>query len=220
MPDIGQREDRLTAIAFTTRHSGDGPGRRDSGLGGVTDAVFLKPFQNVIPIHQRTTPIALVRYKGLRRGPMQILRVVDTSFNGREGAAFVCKGHTGPHGMVAYKFHHLSAKLPPLQGTIAHTDMIHQVGQAHDAQTDTAGSLSGFLQLGDGRNIGVDIDHIIQEAGRKFHSGAQVFPGNRSIRTAIFCQIDGTQAAILVRSKPLFSARIGGFQRIQMRNRI
>ena len=39
--DIGQREDRFTAIAFTACDGGDGAGRGDGGLRGIADAVLL-----------------------------------------------------------------------------------------------------------------------------------------------------------------------------------
>ena len=69
VPDIGQGEDRLTAVAFTTSHRGNGAGRSNGGLGGVTNAEFLDAFQDIIPIHQRATPVTLVRSKRLRRRP-------------------------------------------------------------------------------------------------------------------------------------------------------
>ena len=44
------------------------------------------------------------------------------------------------------------------------------------------------------------------------------FPIHGAIRSAMLVEIDRTETAVLVRSKPLLTARICRFQRIQMRN--
>ena len=54
--------------------------------------------------------------------------------------------------------------------------MVHQVGQAHDAQADAAGAVGGFFELRDGGDVGVGVDDVIQEAGGEHHALAQLFP--------------------------------------------
>ena len=50
MTNIGQRKDRLAAIAFATGDGGNRAGRRDGGLGGIADAMLLDAICNRIPI--------------------------------------------------------------------------------------------------------------------------------------------------------------------------
>ena len=127
----------------------------------------------------------LIMDQRLRRSPRDVIHIVDRAFDGREGAAFLRQLDTGLHGMITDKLHHLRAELLPFLRSIAHADVIHQVGQAHDAQPDAAGFVRGFVQLRDGRHIGIGFHHIIQEARRGCHALAKLFPIHGSIGAAM-----------------------------------
>jgi len=98
--------------------------------------------------------------------------------------------------------------------------MVHQVGQAHDAQPNAAGIQSGLFQFRHCRHIGVFIHHIVQKTRSDDGGLTQFLPVHFSIGGKVTGKVDRSKAAVLVRSKPLFAARIGRFQVVQMWNRI
>ena len=55
--DVGQREDRLAAVAFAPGHRGDGAGRRDGRLRRVADAVLLDARDDRVPVQRGSAPI-------------------------------------------------------------------------------------------------------------------------------------------------------------------
>ena len=69
--------------------------------------------------------------------------------------------------MEADELHHLGGEFLPLGGAVAQPGMVHQVGQAHDAQPDAPGAMGCFLEDRHGRDVGIGIHHVIQEDGRE-----------------------------------------------------
>ena len=80
----------------------------------------------------------LVRDQRLWRGPRQVGRVVDAAVYGGECAAFLRELDAGLHGVKTDELHDLRAKRLSLLRAITHADVVHQIGQAHDAKTDAA----------------------------------------------------------------------------------
>ena len=84
VPDIGQSEDRLAAIALAAGDRGDGAGGGDGGLGGVADAGFADAVHDHLPIQPGAAPVVLV---GLRAAGAAARK----AFPGRTG----CPGWPG-----------------------------------------------------------------------------------------------------------------------------
>ncbi len=75
-------------------------------------------------------------------------------------------------------------------------------------------------QLGHGRDVLVGVHHVIQEAGGEFPRLAQLFPIHAVVGGEVLGQVDRTQAAVLVGSQVLLAAGVGGFQLVQVRDRV
>ena len=114
--------------------------------------------------------------------------------------------------VVAHEFHHLGGKFLAFGRAVADAGVVHQVGQAHDAQADAAGAVGGFFELRHRRDVGVGFDHVIQEDGGEHHALAQLFPIDGAVRAEVLGQVDRAQAAVFVGAKPLLAARVGGFE--------
>jgi len=97
------------------------------------------------------------------------VRVVDAALNGREGPAFARKLDAGLHGNVAHVLHHLRGEILAGRGAVANIDVVHQVGQAHDAQSDAAGAQGGLAELRHCGHVGIGVDHVIQKADGELH---------------------------------------------------
>ena len=220
MADVGQGEDGFAAVAFTTGDGGNGPGGGDGGLGSVTDAELLDASGNGSPVHGGAAPILLVFDEGNRRSPDQVVGVIDAAGDGREGAALASEVDACLHGGVAHVLHHLAGEIFPGGGAITHPDVVHQVSEPHDAQSDAPGAQSGFAELRHGRNVGIGIHDIIQEAGGQLHRIMQADPIHGMVGSEVLGQVHRTEAAVLVRAKPLLPAGIGGFEGIQVGDRV
>ena len=218
VPDIRQREDGFTAVAFTTGDSGDGPGRRNRGLGCIANAVLFDALHHRIPLDLGSAPVILIVSQRRRRLPLHIVHIVDGILDRGERSALLGKLHARHHRVIAHELHHLRAELLTFLRAITHARVIHQIRQPHDAQADAPRAVRGFLQLRHGRHIRIRLHHIIEEARSGHHRLAQSFPVHSAIRSAMLVEIHRTQTAVLVRSKPLFSARVRRFERIQMRH--
>ena len=108
----------------------------------------------------------------------------------------------------------------PWGRAVADAGMVEQVCQAHHAQADAAGFEGCFLELGHLGNIGVGVHHIIQEAGGVFSRLGQLHPVHAVVRAKMPGQVDRTQAAVLVWAEPLLTAGVGGFELVEMRDRV
>jgi len=157
------------------------------------------------PIHRRAAPIVRVRHNGLRRLPGQCIGVIDAALDGRERAAFLRQLHAGQHGMIAHKLDHLCGKLLPLRRAVADAAVVHQIAQAHNAQANAPGIEGGFFQLWHRRDVGIGIHHIVEEAHRQRHRGAQFLPIYLPGRALVLRQVHRAQAAVLVWAEPLFA---------------
>ena len=98
--------------------------------------------------------------------------------------------------------------------------MVHQVRQTHDAQPDAPGALGGFLQLRHRRDVLVGVHHVVQEARGAGDVLAQLSPVHAVVLCRELRQVDRSQAAVFVRTKELLAAGVGGFQLVQMRDRV
>ena len=65
--------------------------------------------------------------------------------------------------MITDKLHHLRGEFLGLVGAVADACMVHQISQAHDPQSNSAGAESGFLELRNSGNIGIGANDIIQK---------------------------------------------------------
>ena len=152
------------------------------------------------------------------RLPDEVVCIIDTAFDGGECAALSGQLDAGPHAVIAHEFHHLRGELQALLAAVAYAAVIHQVAQSHDAQSNPAGIMRGFRKLRHSRDVSVGFDDIIQEDCRRDNTSSQRFPIHGAVRSAMLSQVDGTQAAVLVGTQPLFTAGIGGFQRVKVRH--
>src|SRR5258708_28618715 len=164
MAIICQRKDGFTAIAFTACHGGNRACRRDCGLRGVTDAMLFDSIYDIFPADFGTRPVMLELDQRLRRSPGHVVLVVDRACNGRERSALLRKFDAGLHAMITDELHDLRAELLPFLRSIAHADVIHQIGQSHDAEPDAAGFVRGFGELWNGPHLGVGFNYLIEEA--------------------------------------------------------
>ena len=162
----------------------------------------------------------LVRGQRLGRSPFEIFRIVNRAFDCRKRPALARQFERRAHRNKAHKLNHLRREFLPFLGAVTDAAVVHQIGQSHDAQANAARAVSSFCQLRHCRDIGVGLHHIIQKAGGQINRIRQFFPINCPIGPKMLRQIDRTQAAVFIRAKPLLAARIGGFQRIQMRHRV
>src|SRR5688572_337495 len=144
MPDICQREDRFTAISFTTGDGGDRTRWGDCGLCRVPDPIRADAIHHRLPLDLRPTPVILRPGQHLRRSPRQVVFVVDGTFYGWERAALFSKFDAGLHRMITDELHHLRAELLPFLRTITHTHVIHQVCKPHDAEPNTTRIVRGL----------------------------------------------------------------------------
>ena len=94
--------------------------------------------------------------------------------------------------------------------------MVHQVGQAHDAQADAAGAVGGFFELGDGRDVGVGFDDVVEEDGREGDGLAQALPVDGVVRAEVLGEVDRAETAVLIGAKPLLAAGVGGFELVEV----
>ena len=108
--------------------------------------------------------------------------------------------------MVAHEFHHLRAEFLAFWRAVADAGVVHQVGQAHDAQADAAGAVGGFFELRHRRDVGVGLDHVVQEDGGEDHALAQFLPIHRAVRAEVLGQVDRAEAAVFEWTKPLLAA--------------
>jgi len=118
--------------------------------------------------------------------------------------------------MIANELHHLGRKFLGILGTIADADMIHQIPEPHDPQTDPPGPHGRFPQLWNGRDVGVGIHDIVQEARGEGDALTQFLPIDGAFRPEMLGQINRSQAAVLIGPKPLLPAGICGFQFIKV----
>ncbi len=79
VPDVGQGEDRLAAVALAAGHGGDGAGGGDGGLRGVADAVQADIGGHPVPVHLGARPVVLIGHDAEGRFPGEVLGVVDAS---------------------------------------------------------------------------------------------------------------------------------------------
>jgi len=206
MSNIGECEDRFTAIALAASHSGDGSCRGDCGLRGISDPMTFNAAGDRIPLDLGHAPVMLIADQRFGRLPFHVIHVIDASFDSGERSAFFGEFNAGLHGGIAYEFHDLRAELLTFLRAIANAHMVHQVREAHDAKTDAACLVRGFAQLLNGRHIRIGFDHIIKEARGRLNRLTQSFPIDAVIRSAMLVEIDRTKAAVLVGAKPLFAA--------------
>ena len=218
--DVGQGEDRLAAVALAAGDGGDGAGGGDSGLGSVADAVLLDALEDLLPIEGRAAKIALVALERRGRLPGELFGIVDAALDGGEGTALLGEINAGAHGVVADELHDLGDELLAFFGAVTDAGEIHQVGEAHNAQADAAGLQGGFLELGDGGDIGIGLDDIVEETGGELNAVAQAGPIDGAVGAEVLGEVDGTQAAILVGAKPLLAAGIGGLEGVEVGNRV
>ena len=208
MPHVGQRKDRLTAVALTASHRGDCPGRRNGGLRGVADAVRLDALHDRVPADGGAAVVVSVGHLRLGGLPAHVIHVVDRALYGRERSALLRQLDAGLHGVIAHELHHLRAELLPLGGAVAHAGVVHQVRQAHDAQADAARPVGRLGQMRHGGHVGVGLHHVIQEARGRHHALPQAFPIDLAVRGAVLVQVDRAETAILIGPEPLFPALV------------
>src|SRR5512142_1590573 len=115
MPDVSQGKNWLTAIALTTCHGSDHPGRRHGRLGRVADAVPADTVQDQVPIDNRPAPIMRIWDDRAGWFPGQVLRVVNAALDCRKWPAHLRELDAGEHGVVAHELHHLRGKLLTLR---------------------------------------------------------------------------------------------------------
>ncbi len=215
--DVGEGKDRLAAVAFTAGDGGNGAGGGNGGLGSVADAVTLDAFHDGLPVEVGTVPVLLIFIGRGRRLPEEVAGIVNAAADGGESTALMGELDASLHGGIADEFHHLGAKILTSGGAVTDTDVVHEVSETHDAETDAAGAQGRFLELRDGRDVDVGVDDIIEETGSKAGIGAELLPIDGMVGAEMLCEVDGAEAAILVRSEPLFPAGIGGFELVEMR---
>ncbi len=110
--------------------------------------------------------------------------------NGRERPALFGQGDAGSHGVIAHELHHLAGELLPLLRAVAHAERVHQVGQAHNAQPDAPHAVRCLLQLGHGGHVGIDADHVIEEARGQRHRLGQPVPVHAPVCDEMLGQVD------------------------------
>ena len=212
------RTGRFAAVAFASGHSGDSAGGGDGGLGRVADAVLADAADHFVPVHFRTTPVVLVGEDGDRGLPFQVFRIVHAAFDRGERAAGFCQPDAGQHGVITDKFHDLSGEFLALRRAIADPCGVHQVGQAHQAHPNAPRALGGFFELGDGRDVFIGVDHVIQELGGEFNTVPEFFPVHGAVFQNMYGQVDRAQTAVFVGSQPLLAAGVGGFELVEVRH--
>ena len=200
------------------------PRGRNGQLGRVADAVLLDALHDFVPVQFGTAPVRLgtaaqpVGPGG--RLPFEVLRVVDAALDAGEGPPLPGQFDAGFHGMEADEFHDLGRELLGLPGAVADAVDVHQVGQAHDAQTDATVAVRGLFELRHRGHVGVPLHDVIQKAHRAVHGIGQFLPVHTAFGRGVPGQVDGTQATVLIGTQGLFAAGICGFNAVLMRNRV
>ena len=126
MAHVGQCEHRLASVGLATRHSGDGPGRRDRSLGSVPDAELLDALSDRIPVYRRPSPLLKTRERNqrLRSDPVQVFRIIDTPTNRWERAAGSRKIDAHTHSVISHVLHDLCGQLLGFHAAVAHAQQV------------------------------------------------------------------------------------------------
>ena len=225
--DIPQRKDRLTAVALAAAHRGNRAGGRNRRLGGVADPVPANAVRDLVPVQDGAIPIPAMRGERLGRRPTHpagLLVIVDAAFEGQEWLTFRRKLNAHLHAVEAHEFHHLGGEFLAILAAVADAHLVHQIAQAHDAESNPTRLKRRLFYFLHSRQIGVGADYIIQEVRALAHCLPQRLPVHRGRAGASGCgmraQVDRAEAAVLIRPQPLFTARVCRFQIVKMRDRV
>ena len=225
MAHVPQCEDRLAAVALAAAHRRNRAGRRDRRLRGIADPAAADAVADPVPVELGAAPIAAVGRERLRMLPahptLQCV-IVDAAFERQERRARIRQLDTLLHAVIAHELHHLRRELLPRFAAVADAQFVHQVAQAHDAQPDAPRLERRLLHHGDRRQIGVGADHVVEEMRALAHRTPQRVPVDRGraggIGRYVRAQVDRAEAAVLIRPQPLFAARVGRLQLVQVRD--
>src|SRR5262249_27116995 len=143
------------AVSFAARNGGNRSGWRNGHLRTVANAMLLDPGDNLRPIQERTAPVPGKRKQRLWRRPFQIFRIVDAALDGRKRAALLRQFDAGPHAVPPDELKDLPGEFLALFAAVTHTQAIHQITEAHDAQPYTANTMRSFRQLRHRRHVAV-----------------------------------------------------------------